>query len=137
MVEPAADWRISAKVWFDWRAAHWHTRTMTMKDFHCSFCNRARTEVPKLISGPFVFLCSDCLESCEALVAQTPPVTEFRPCGPAAPPGMAGSAARRGRCSFCSRTEQQTGAIVHGYVAAICDGCLKVSRDIVTKEAQL
>jgi hypothetical protein len=28
--------------------------------FHCSFCDRSRDEVRKLIAGPRVFICDDC-----------------------------------------------------------------------------
>ncbi len=30
-------------------------------EFHCSFCARARSEVAKLISGPRVFICDNCV----------------------------------------------------------------------------
>ena len=31
------------------------------REFHCSFCARARHEVAKLISGPRVFICDNCV----------------------------------------------------------------------------
>jgi len=30
----------------------------------CSFCNKRRSEVKKLIAGPLVFICNECVEVC-------------------------------------------------------------------------
>jgi len=35
----------------------------------CSFCNKAQDEVRKLIAGPAVFICNECVEVCVDLVA--------------------------------------------------------------------
>ena len=34
-----------------------------MDEFHCSFCGKQRREVRKLISGPRVFICDECVDS--------------------------------------------------------------------------
>jgi hypothetical protein len=39
------------------------------RDFHCSFCNRSRHDVRKLISGPRVFICDDCAGDAAGLLA--------------------------------------------------------------------
>jgi ATP-dependent Clp protease ATP-binding subunit ClpX len=33
----------------------------------CSFCGKKYYEVPKLIAGPGVFICTDCVELCNEL----------------------------------------------------------------------
>lgn len=40
--------------------------------FHCSFCGKPQTEVVKLIAGPGVFICNDCVALCGTIVAQEP-----------------------------------------------------------------
>jgi hypothetical protein len=40
-----------------------------LRDFHCSFCDRARQDVRKLISGPRVFICDDCTGDAGGLFA--------------------------------------------------------------------
>jgi ClpX C4-type zinc finger len=40
-----------------------------VRDFHCSFCDRARRDVRKLISGPRVFICDDCTGDAGGLLA--------------------------------------------------------------------
>jgi hypothetical protein len=38
--------------------------------FHCSFCGKSQHEVRKLIAGPSVFVCDECLELCIDCIAQ-------------------------------------------------------------------
>jgi ATP-dependent Clp protease ATP-binding subunit ClpX len=41
-----------------------------MDDFHCSFCAKRRREVRKLISGPRVFICDECVALCNDIIAK-------------------------------------------------------------------
>src|SRR6266545_2670358 len=41
-----------------------------MDDFHCSFCGKRRREVRKLISGPRVFICDECVTLCNDIIAK-------------------------------------------------------------------
>jgi len=41
-----------------------------MDDFHCSFCGKRRREVRKLISGPRVFICDECVALCNDIIAK-------------------------------------------------------------------
>jgi len=45
---------------------------------HCSFCNKSHLDVPKLISGPRVYICSECVEICSEILEKGL-VTELRP----------------------------------------------------------
>lgn len=36
----------------------------------CSFCNRSQEEVRKLIAGPSVFICDECIELCNDIIAE-------------------------------------------------------------------
>ena len=44
-----------------------------MDDFHCSFCGKRRREVRKLISGPRVFICNECVARCRQILGPPPP----------------------------------------------------------------
>jgi hypothetical protein len=35
----------------------------------CSFCNKEQSEVRKLIAGPTVFICDQCVEVCNDIIA--------------------------------------------------------------------
>jgi transcription elongation factor Elf1 len=39
---------------------------------HCSFCGKSQVEVAKLIAGPFVFICNECVAMCDDIVAERP-----------------------------------------------------------------
>src|ERR1700682_3543790 len=41
-----------------------------MDDFHCSFCGKRRREVRKLISGPRVFICDECVALANDIIAK-------------------------------------------------------------------
>jgi len=39
---------------------------------HCSFCAKSQHEVAKLVAGPFVFICNECVEMCNDVIANRP-----------------------------------------------------------------
>lgn len=40
------------------------------RSFRCSFCGKSQTEVKKLIAGPGVFICDECVELCLPIIAE-------------------------------------------------------------------
>ncbi len=42
----------------------------TTKVLHCSFCNKAQNEVRKLIAGPSVFVCDECIDLCNDIIRE-------------------------------------------------------------------
>ncbi len=41
---------------------------------HCSFCGKSQHEVSKLIAGPTVFICDECVTLCMSIVEESPDV---------------------------------------------------------------
>lgn len=39
---------------------------------HCSFCGTVKTEVAKLVTGPTVHICNECVTLCEDILAAEP-----------------------------------------------------------------
>ena len=37
---------------------------------YCSFCGKSQHEVRKLIAGPTVFICDECVELCSEILAE-------------------------------------------------------------------
>jgi len=37
---------------------------------HCSFCNRSQPEVRKLVAGPSVFICNECIDLCNKMMLE-------------------------------------------------------------------
>ncbi len=40
------------------------------KELSCSFCGKAKSEVERLIAGPGVYICNECIESCHDLIEE-------------------------------------------------------------------
>ena len=39
-------------------------------DLLCSFCGKSQSEVKKLIAGPSVYICDECIELCNDIIAE-------------------------------------------------------------------
>lgn len=42
------------------------------KPVRCSFCNKAQNDVTTLIAGPGVYICDECVELCQSIIAEEP-----------------------------------------------------------------
>ena len=42
--------------------------TENTQDLHCSFCSKHKDEVSRLIAGPGVYICDECIDSCYSLI---------------------------------------------------------------------
>ena len=49
-----------------------HQRLKLPKTLHCAFCGKSQHQVAKLIAGPCVFICSECVALCDAIMADEP-----------------------------------------------------------------
>jgi len=38
------------------------------REYHCSFCGKAQTEVKTLVAGPGVFICDECVHLCRPII---------------------------------------------------------------------
>jgi ATP-dependent Clp protease ATP-binding subunit ClpX len=50
-------------------------RTLRLKapeTLHCSFCGKSQHQVEKLIAGPYVFICNECVALCDGIIAGKP-----------------------------------------------------------------
>lgn len=101
-----------------------------MDDFHCSFCGKRRREVLKLISGPRVFICNECVALCVGILekekaaeaARLPLDVHHR------------QSEEKGaslHCSFCGKPQRDVEVLIAGGEAWICNECLEISVEIV------
>src|SRR3989339_239894 len=49
------------------------------KTLYCSFCGKSQHEVKKLIAGPSVFVCDECIELCNEIIRDELPATTETP----------------------------------------------------------
>ncbi len=40
------------------------------KELNCSFCGKAKSDVERLVAGPGVYICNECIESCHGLLEE-------------------------------------------------------------------
>ena len=46
------------------------TDTKEQKKLHCSFCGKSQDEVKKLIAGPSVYICNECVDLCNDIIEE-------------------------------------------------------------------
>ncbi len=44
--------------------------TMTIQELSCSFCGKGNLEVRKLVAGPGVFICNECVDLCDSTIKE-------------------------------------------------------------------
>ena len=49
------------------------------KVLYCSFCGKSQHEVKKLIAGPSVFICDECIELCNDIIRDEVPADAATP----------------------------------------------------------
>ena len=52
--------------------------TTSEKTLYCSFCGKSQHEVKKLIAGPSVFICDECIDLCNDIIRDELPATALR-----------------------------------------------------------
>lgn len=52
------------------------TQARRQRVYRCSFCGKSQTEVKRLVAGPGVFICDECVQLCQAVVAREPAAQE-------------------------------------------------------------
>ena len=53
----------------------------TEKNLYCSFCGKSQHEVKKLIAGPSVFICDECIDLCNDIIRDELPATDLTEAG--------------------------------------------------------
>ncbi|MBU3713096.1 MAG: ATP-dependent Clp protease ATP-binding subunit ClpX, partial [Limnohabitans sp.] len=53
----------------------------TEKNLYCSFCGKSQHEVKKLIAGPSVFICDECIDLCNDIIRDELPATDLAEAG--------------------------------------------------------
>ena len=47
-----------------------HRKGQSSRDLRCSFCGKSQREVRKLIAGPSVYICDECVELCNEIITE-------------------------------------------------------------------
>jgi len=56
-----------------------NAQSETADTLYCSFCRKSQHDVKKLIAGPAVLICDECVALCVKIIAETPDATPDKP----------------------------------------------------------
>ena len=115
-----------------------------MDDFFCSFCGKRKGEVKKLVSGPRVFICNECVGRCREVIGPRPPAADEP--DPLARTTMEDIVAQLPvddedvtaekrppddhHCSFCGKPKHKVAHLVSGPSVYICNECVELCEDV-------
>jgi hypothetical protein len=90
------------------------------KHSSCSFCGKNQSEVRKLVAGPSVHICDECVELCKNIVAEDADVSDS---------GKAKAAKAKSKtnrlCGICMEPRETDELIFLPHAAYMCAGCLE------------
>ena len=98
------------------------SETVEDKLLYCSFCGKSQHEVVKLIAGPSVFICNDCVELCNGIIYEEDQ-QENSPKRHPVPTS----------CSFCNKSVDEVEEILTGPSVSICNECVEISNRIIAE----
>jgi late competence protein required for DNA uptake (superfamily II DNA/RNA helicase) len=52
-----------------------NTSRALKREYRCSFCGKAQTEVKTLVAGPGVFICDECVQLCRPIIEKKDKLT--------------------------------------------------------------
>src|ERR1700687_2313000 len=107
-----------------WWGRVWKSRN-ARRDMVCTFCNRPPSELSKLLAGPNVYVCDECVHRAEAALNGTTRGTGF----------ALATRNSKTRCSFCGKRGPDR-QVVTTADANICGACLSISRQILDSRAK-
>jgi hypothetical protein len=97
----------------------------------CSFCGKHQKQIRKLIAGPGVYICNECIERADRVIANgeviATPLSAMKSVGE-------DKDAATVKCSFCGKRRHQVSGLAAAARVAICTECLALCHEIITEE---
>src|SRR5713101_4642045 len=89
----------------------------------CSFCGKSQDEVRKLIAGPSVYICDECIDLCNDIIAEEP----ARPQESGHPSGVASIAPN---CVVCRLPKHPCELLGIPHAGYVCHSCADAIRSV-------
>jgi len=89
------------------------------EELRCSFCDKAQLDVCRLIAGPDVYICDECVRLCLDIMEQDRPVTEM------SGEGTSPTGALPVSCSLCGMLTPPDDAMLVENRGALCPLCVQ------------
>jgi hypothetical protein len=101
------------------------------KHASCSFCGKSQSEVRKLVAGPSVHICDECIELCKNIVVEELDAGGERRNRSAKP------RSRENRlCGICMEERESDELIFLPHAAYMCAGCLEDIQTVRDQQAE-
>jgi hypothetical protein len=98
-------------------------------DLRCSFCNKSQRDVRKLIAGPSVFICDECVQVCTDILADDDRFESSRPVADGASEWSAAAS-----CNLCRMPVLLEEAVRVEDRAILCRSCVAAVQDAAGPE---
>ena len=111
------------------------TSEAAAENLHCSFCGKSQDEVRKLIAGPTVYICDECIDLCNDIIAEECDQEESLPGAPQA----AGEQANPWWtapfvCPLCRLPKTRADVLFVASQRWICRACAELVRTIAADD---
>jgi hypothetical protein len=106
-------------------------------NLRCSFCGKHQREVRKLIAGPTVYVCDECIKLCNEIIAEEAERGDLPPVEAAPRPKREREVDKSRQtlcCSFCGKHQREVRKLIAGPTVYICDECIGLCNDIIAEE---
>ena len=100
----------------------------------CSFCGKAQSEVRKLIAGPTVFICDECVDVCRDIIADDMHANDVEPPLPLPKGALHGPPVQ---CALCSTFVPSSDVIPIPHRGVVCLGCVGDVEAAIAERRQL
>jgi hypothetical protein len=92
--------------------------------FRCSFCNKSQRDVKKLIAGPEAYICDECVDICNDIIAEDRVLEVGAQAGPDAVPAVDNPVDAPIRCRLCQMLWPRGDCVPFPDRGWLCRGCL-------------
>jgi len=101
----------------------------------CSFCNKPDSDVRKLIAGPKVFICDECVELCVTIIVNDEQLKNRSEAEDADLRRRAAAAfqVKRGACSLCGTSKPLLELLPIGDRGVLCGDCTDAIENEIAK----
>ena len=91
----------------------------SIQDLTCSFCGKNQEEIEKLIAGPNVYICNECVQLCNEILSEE---------------GESPDSEEDLHCSFCAKNQKDVEKLVPGPAVSICNECIQLCTKIIADD---
>ncbi|MBV9383162.1 MAG: hypothetical protein JOY82_23470 [Streptosporangiaceae bacterium] len=95
----------------------------------CSFCGKSQPQISKLIAGPGVSICGECVDKADAVIA-----TGEVAATPLSAMKSLSAEVTAARCSFCGKRRHQVSGLAAAAGGIICNECLVLCHEFQAED---